>query len=185
MTESKRWSFAAALCLATLCGAASASAATDSVDLVAKRRTTAAEAMTALEADASTPAPQRNPGVAGIAIVPANDPATARSAASEPTIPSPPAPSISITKAPSLWEIRSDDTSLATVLDRWAREAGYRFRWTAPREQPAFPLAIRGSFEDALKQIMSDTRSTQYPLRACIYLNRTVRVIHASQSCTR
>lgn len=161
MTRSKRLAVAGILGLVSLSTVGHAVAANEPVDLVAKRRMVAAAT-----ADANSPVAATSPLAVTLA----------------PTVQK----AIEIKKAePTAWEVRPEETMLATVLDRWSREAGYRFRWTAPKEHPAFPLTIHGTFEEALSRIMKDTRATRYPIRACIYLNRTVRIIHAADSCTR
>ncbi|WP_404995444.1 TcpQ domain-containing protein [Cupriavidus pauculus] len=161
MMRSKRLAVAGILGLVSLSTMGHALALTEPVDLVAKRRATVVAA-----ADANQPVASVSPVSVSLA----------------PTVQK----AIEIKKAePTVWEVRPEETMLATVLDRWSREAGYRFRWTAPKEHPAFPLTIHGTFEEALSRIMKDTRATRYPIRACIYLNRTVRIIHAADSCTR
>ncbi|KAA0178810.1 hypothetical protein FX016_23035 [Cupriavidus gilardii] len=82
------------------------------------------------------------------------------------------------------WEITRDDPSLAVGLRRWAEQAGYeRFVWSPKKELPRTPLTVSGTFVEAMEQIMRDSEAAAYPVRTCIYLNKTVRVVYATQPC--
>ncbi len=73
------------------------------------------------------------------------------------------------------WTLQLEDERIDLALTRWARAAGYGYRWDAERYFPiAAPTSFAGDFEDAVRQLLSSPgilKST-YPLEACIYANR-------------
>lgn len=83
----------------------------------------------------------------------------------------------------TVWVINRTDTALAQALRRWAKTAGYDLVWDAQKEAPAFPMRTTGTFRSALEQTMKDSVTFEYPLRACIYKNHVVRIIHRSELC--
>ncbi len=116
-------------------------------------------------------APGTPPATPTVPTVPAAPAAAAPAAA-----PSPPSP---------IWAVAAADEMLSTALARWSRSAGWQLAWHAPRDLPAFRVSYEGSFEFALEHLMRDTQHGAYPLHACIYDNKVVRVLHISQSCAR
>lgn len=77
--------------------------------------------------------------------------------------------------APQIWEVQTQDITLARTLERWAAAAGYRLRWDADRN---FLIAAsdryEGTFEAALGAVLGSAgiRQSDYPLEACVYANR-------------
>lgn len=77
--------------------------------------------------------------------------------------------------AAPVWEVLTQDITLARTLERWAAMAGYRLRWDADRN---FLIAAsdryEGSFEAALRSVLvsAGIRESDYPLEACVYANR-------------
>lgn len=90
---------------------------------------------------------------------------------------------IDVSKLAREWRIVSDDTTISTTLVRWSSLAGYQTVWQAQKDLPAYEAIYKGSFEDAVEALMRDSRHSGYPLRACLYDNRVVRVLHTTQSC--
>lgn len=91
-----------------------------------------------------------------------------------------------IPAAPELsWSITSEDQTVSVALSRWATSSGWQLAWQAPRDLPAFRVSYAGDFEYAVESLMRDSHNSEYPLHACLYDNRVVRVLHITQSCAR
>jgi hypothetical protein len=88
--------------------------------------------------------------------------------------------------ASRLFDIRLEDETLYLALRRWSAESMFQLVWNAGKDFPAHKTRyIAGSFEQAVEYVMADTASSAYPLHACAYPNRVMRVLHISQSCER
>lgn len=91
---------------------------------------------------------------------------------------------------PSSFEIQVSDANLRSVIQRWARDAGWVFEaqhWTLPRD---IPLAGRATFDGpdfrmAVRWLMRSTLQTDLPSQACFYSNQVVRVISLQENCVR
>ncbi|HEX4916678.1 MAG TPA: TcpQ domain-containing protein [Limnobacter sp.] len=72
------------------------------------------------------------------------------------------------------WELRLEDVRLDKALARWAKEAGYSFRWDADRY---LLIGAASTFEGTLPEAVQQVLETpgiaysEYPLEACIYSN--------------
>jgi hypothetical protein len=113
-------------------------------------------------------------------VIPAAAPAAATSAA---PAAAPARLQIDVSKLAREWRIVSDDTTISLTLVRWSSLAGYQTVWQAQKDLPAYEAIYKGSFEEAVEALMRDSRHSGYPLRACLYDNRVVRVLHTTQSC--
>ncbi|HEY1059468.1 MAG TPA: TcpQ domain-containing protein [Limnobacter sp.] len=72
------------------------------------------------------------------------------------------------------WELRLDDLRLDRALARWAKQAGYSFRWDADRYLLiGAPSVFDGNFTDAIEQVLETPgiANSEYPLEACVYAN--------------
>lgn len=72
------------------------------------------------------------------------------------------------------WEILPTDTRLASAIERWARAAGYSFRWDAGRHALIEGThAFTGTFEEAVKGALDTPgiANSAYPLESCVYPN--------------
>lgn len=84
------------------------------------------------------------------------------------------------------FEIKLDDESLSLALRRWAAEAGHQLVWDAGKD-----FLARATIYDApniiraVEDVMKDTQNSSYPLHACAYANKVIRVLHISQACQR
>lgn len=116
----------------------------------------------------------------GVSVVPAAYPGLSTPAASEQSLPFAPPPaatqgvSAPATSSPSTWKIASDDIRLATTLDRWAKQVGYKLIWDAQKHVLLSSAdSFTGTFEEALTRVLSSPaiRRSDYPLEACIYPN--------------
>ena len=95
-------------------------------------------------------------------------------------------PLSSRTKREGLYVITSDDETLYLALRRWTDEGGYQIVWDAGKDFPARKTSYQAKdIEDAIGMVMRDTARSSYPLHACAYSNKVIRVLHVSQSCER
>ncbi|ALT76539.1 TcpQ domain-containing protein [Paucibacter sp. KCTC 42545] len=85
---------------------------------------------------------------------------------------------------PQRWEIDAADGTLSRALKRWAERADIPLVWDAPKDKAALRAAYVGTFDEAITQVMVDTRFSEYRLHACAFDN-VIRIIHESQSCKR
>lgn len=84
------------------------------------------------------------------------------------------------------FDIRLEDETLYLALRRWSAESKFQLVWNAGKDFPAHQTRyIADSFEHAVEQVMADTELSSYPLHACAYPNRVMRVLHISHSCER
>lgn len=83
------------------------------------------------------------------------------------------------------WNITGSDQTVSMALARWAASAGWQLAWQAPRDLPAFQVSYLGDFESAVESLMRDSQNSEYPLHACLYDNKVVRVLHITQTCSR
>lgn len=81
------------------------------------------------------------------------------------------------------WNVLARDITLSTTLTRWGQPGNYQVLWAASKDLPAMNATYRGTFEEALESLMEDTKHSGYPLHSCLYNNKVVRVLHATQSC--
>ncbi|WP_186296918.1 TcpQ domain-containing protein [Cupriavidus campinensis] len=158
---------AIALAIAALLSAGEAHSASG-VDLVAARSTSLAAAKAAEEAGEKQRAKEGNPSGAMTAAVATSLPV----AKAEPP------------KPVEIWRITAEDGTLADGLRKWVLKAGYEgLEWSAGREIRAYRLEQTGTFKEALWQVMYDTGTTNYRLRACIYKNGLVRIVTKNTLC--
>jgi len=85
-----------------------------------------------------------------------------------------------------LFVITNEDETVFLALRRWAEDVGYQLVWDAGKDFPAKRTAYSANnIEDAIDLVMRDTARSSYPLHACAYNNKVIRVLHVSQSCER
>lgn len=76
------------------------------------------------------------------------------------------------------WEIRPDDLAINPTIRRWAKAAHWQVAWEIPVD---FPVTITdsfvGTFEDAVSRVVSAYEGADYPLKACFYDNKVVRIV--------
>lgn len=84
-----------------------------------------------------------------------------------------------------VWEIKSSDKTVFGAMKRWAKTAGWQLMWdTEGNDYPVIAEAsYKGQFDVAVGGVMASLERSQYPLRACLYENRAVRVIHKTKRC--
>lgn len=100
------------------------------------------------------------------------------------TKPSPVQQAVAAVPEPT-WDVRTSDATIYGSLKRWAKIAGWQLMWDT--EGNDFPVVAeatyRGGFDIAIGGVMASLQRSQYPLRACLYENRAVRIIHKTKRC--
>ncbi len=83
------------------------------------------------------------------------------------------------------WDVRVSDGTVYGTLKRWSKDAGMQLMW----ETENHDLRLRGQasytadFDVAVYELMKSVAHSDYPMRACIYDNGAVRIIHTKKSC--
>lgn len=87
------------------------------------------------------------------------------------------------------YHLRLDDLTLRQALARWAQQAGWTFapeHWAVEVDIPVSGESRFGDgFEDAVESLLSASALGEWPLQACFYSNRVLRVVARTQSCDR
>lgn len=91
----------------------------------------------------------------------------------------------------SQWALNLEDVRLDRAISRWAKTAGYSFRWDADRYLLiAAPTVFEGEFVFAVQQVLESPGIlySEYPLEACVYANnppllRITRLGDQTQEC--
>jgi hypothetical protein len=129
-----------------------------------------------LAAVAATPvagSPAAAASAAPVASVKAAKPATAAAAA-----PAGNAVVTVVTKPVQTWSVTVADRSVRTLLERWAKTAGYQMSWEIPVDLELNANAnMTGSFEDALTAVLASLKNSEYPIETIIYDNNVVRMV--------
>lgn len=80
------------------------------------------------------------------------------------------------------WRLRSDDGSVYAALKRWSTQAGWQISWEIPVD---FPVEIEddatGSYEQAVRRVLTAFGVSDYPPYPCFHVNRVVRVVRRIQ----
>lgn len=77
----------------------------------------------------------------------------------------------------SLWDARTEDRTLKTVMMRWAKVAGWQLYWELPVDFPILASAtVTGSFEEAVEKVVKAMQGAQVPPKAIFYENRVLRI---------
>ena len=88
--------------------------------------------------------------------------------------------------SPAAWfEFTNADETLYLGLRRWAIETGYQLVWDAPMDFPVRNTVY--ATKDvlmAVSLVMADTENSTYPLHACAYNNKVIRILNVAQSCS-
>lgn len=87
--------------------------------------------------------------------------------------------------ADKAWDIRLTDKTIFGAMKRWSKTAGWQLMWdTEGNDFPVIAEATyKGEYDIAVAGVMASLQRSQFPLRACLYDNRAVRVIHKSKRC--
>lgn len=166
--------------------ASSSSAVKITVDRDAKRVTvTDTRAVTEVSAAVKTPAVQPSAS-APRAVAAAGTPAQAKlSATAVDTQGAQVAKPVAPVVVEQAWDIRLTDKTIFGAMKRWSKTAGWQLMWDT--EGNDFPVVAeatyKGAFDVAVGGVMASLQRSQFPLRACLYDNRAVRIIHKSKRC--
>jgi len=80
------------------------------------------------------------------------------------------------------WALRAEDGSVYAALKRWSVSAGWQISWEIPVD---FPIEIEdvsgGSYEFAVRRVLTAFRVSDYPPHPCFHENRVVRVVRRIQ----
>lgn len=88
-------------------------------------------------------------------------------------------------KPSKVWEVRASDSTLYGTMKRWSKDANMQLMWETEnhdvrlRGQASYP----GDFDAAVFELMKSFEHSDYPMRACIYDNGAVRIVHTKKSC--
>lgn len=76
------------------------------------------------------------------------------------------------------FKIQLGDVYVSRALARWGQEAGWRVIWDAPNDFPvAAEAQIRGTFREAIGNVMTSLAKTDFPVSAVFYQNNVVRIV--------
>lgn len=80
---------------------------------------------------------------------------------------------------PLRYRFEGYDLSYRSVLMRWASlGGGWQIIWEADRDFPGRVMAeFSNDFEEAIKMSVDAYRNSDYPIKACVYTNRVVRIV--------
>lgn len=83
-----------------------------------------------------------------------------------------------VSKPVQTWSVTLADHSVRSLLERWARVAGYQVLWEIPVDLELNANAtLTGTFEDALSALLASLKNSEYPIEAIIYDNNVVRMV--------
>jgi hypothetical protein len=76
------------------------------------------------------------------------------------------------------------DGNLRLVIQRWARQVEWRMVWDVDHDIPiTADASLTGPFKNAVRQLVSATELTDYPLKPCFYSNSVVRIVPLTTKC--
>ena len=82
------------------------------------------------------------------------------------------------------FEITGEDETLSLALRRWTSVHGYQLAWEAGKDFSARKTTYDTTdLISAIEAVMNDTAHSNYPLHACVYDNKVIRVLQMSQGC--
>jgi Toxin co-regulated pilus biosynthesis protein Q len=81
------------------------------------------------------------------------------------------------------------DQNFRKVLTRWANASGWMFEpehWSVTRDIPVGGAdSVMTDFKTAVRRLLKSTLLTDLPVQPCFYSNKVLRVIPASELCSR
>jgi Toxin co-regulated pilus biosynthesis protein Q len=87
------------------------------------------------------------------------------------------------------FQVTPADQNFRKVLARWAQTSGWTFEpehWTVSRDIPiAGSDSMVTDFKTAVRRLLKSTGLTDLPVQPCFYTNKVLRVIPASELCSR
>ena len=86
---------------------------------------------------------------------------------------------------PAWFEFTNADETLYLGLRRWAAETGHQLVWDAGMDFPVKnTVYATDDVLTAVSFVMADTEGSSYPLHACTYNNKVIRILNVAQSCS-
>lgn len=137
------------------------------------------------------PAPV-NPGApAPLMAMPQPAPVAAMASMAVPMAPIAPAlqPQAPVAPAAMVYAVAPSDVNFRRVLTRWARASGWTFdleHWAVSKDIPVGGAdATALDFKAAVRRLLKSTLLNDTPVQPCFYSNKVLRVIPATELCSR
>ncbi len=87
------------------------------------------------------------------------------------------------------YSVGLSDPNFRKVLTRWANASGWMFEpehWSVARDIPVGGTdSVIADFKTAVRRLLKSTLLTDLPVQPCFYSNKVLRVIPASELCSR
>ena len=87
------------------------------------------------------------------------------------------------------YSLGMSDQNFRKVLTRWANVSGWMFEpehWSVARDIPVSGVdSVVSDFKTAVRRLLKSTLLTDLPVQPCFYSNKVLRVIPASELCSR
>lgn len=87
------------------------------------------------------------------------------------------------------YSVSLSDPNFRKVLTRWANASGWMFEpehWSVARDIPVGGAdSVMADFKTAVRRLLKSTLLTDLPVQPCFYSNKVLRVIPASELCSR
>lgn len=87
------------------------------------------------------------------------------------------------------YSVSLSDPNFRKVLTRWANASGWMFEpehWSVARDIPVGGTdSVIADFKTAVRRLLKSTLLTDLPVQPCFYSNKVLRVIPASELCSR
>lgn len=76
------------------------------------------------------------------------------------------------------WNIDIDDKVISVTLNKWALREGYTLIWDAKTDfQIQTSGVVKGTFKDAINEVLRSFKDTDSPLKANWYKNKVIKII--------
>lgn len=85
-----------------------------------------------------------------------------------------------VSAASVVWDLRFEDKTVRTALERWASAAGWQLIWDLSYDYPiAASASLEQSFEGAIEIVMRSMETVQHPPKAIFHRgNHVVRIVN-------
>lgn len=81
------------------------------------------------------------------------------------------------------WILEAKDKTVRAALHRWARQAGWHLDWDVAVDYPIpYDVTYEGQFESAVGEVMGSLAGSDFPVQACTYENKTLRVVRFGET---
>lgn len=90
---------------------------------------------------------------------------------------------------PTEWQVSVADGTIRNTLRRWTQSNNWTFNtehWAVAKDFPVQGGAtFKGDFKQAVRDLLSSTDLTDYPVQPCFYSNSVLRVVPYAQICDK